>query len=102
MLRDPVSYHLVSKQSEGLFGAAIVQSGPVHRAGLNLDLVRPLSHYHNRYLDKIGCASSNKGEVMECLWKMPVSDLLLVDMSELQECNLGESLNLCRTLLVGR
>ena len=85
-----VSYHLVSRQSEGLFSAAIVQSGPLHRAGLNLDLVRPLSHYHNTYLDKVGCTSSNKSEAMECLRKKPLSDLLLVDMSELQECNLGE------------
>ena len=91
MQRDPVSYHLVSKQSEGLFGAAIVQSGPVHRAGLNLDLVRPLSHYHSSYVDKVGCASSNKSEVVECLRKMPMSDLLSVDMSELQQCNLGKS-----------
>ena len=85
-----VSYHLVSRQSEGLFSAAIVQSGPLHRAGLNLDLVRPLSHYHNMYLDKVGCTSSNKSEAMECLREKSVSDLLLVDMSDLQECNLGE------------
>ncbi len=35
-----VSYHLVSASSNGLFSAAIVQSGPIHRSGLNVDLNR--------------------------------------------------------------
>ena len=84
-----VSYHLVSEASEGLFSAAIVQSGPVHRAGLNLDLVRPLAHYHGKYAEKVGCESSSAAAI-DCLRGMPVSDLLLVDMAEFQECNLGE------------
>ena len=87
-----VSYHLVSKASEGLFSAAIVQSGPVHRAGLNLDLVRPLAHYHSKYVDKVGCASSAAAAAIDCLRAMSVADLLLVDMSEFQECNLGEEM----------
>ena len=50
-----VAYHMVAPESEGLFSAAILQSGSVHLSFLSMDHYKPLSHFHRQYAQKLGC-----------------------------------------------
>lgn len=71
-----VAYHLAAPESEGLFGAAIMQSGSVHMGFLSMDHYKPLSHFHRQYAAKLGCGEGlDTKSIADCLRKLEVSEL---------------------------
>ena len=72
-----VAYHLAAPESEGLFSAAILQSGSVPWNFLSMDHYKPLSHFHRQYARKIGCETTGKDSrsVTECLQKLDLAQL---------------------------
>ena len=70
-----VAYHLVAPDSEGLFSAAILQSGSVHMGFLSMDHYKPLSYFHRQYAQKLGCNDEDTKSMAECLRKMDITDL---------------------------
>ena len=50
-----VSYHLASRKSQGLFQAAIIQSGGLEVGGLKIDNFRSIVSLHKDYAADVGC-----------------------------------------------
>lgn len=83
-----VNSHLASpKGSEGLFSAAIVQSGPLVSTSNHLDDKRPMKEFHIEYAQSFGCKGKDSETLVKCLRKIKPHKLVH-NQTMFEECKL--------------
>ncbi|XP_059092886.1 juvenile hormone esterase-like isoform X2 [Tigriopus californicus] len=86
-----VMYHMATPGSDGLFSAAIAQSGSITGAAfLNFDKTRSLTHYHQQYTQGVGCPESlGAKEQRKCLESLDLATLM-DKLNMFEECSFME------------
>ena len=70
-----VSYHLTSRKSQGLFQAAIIQSGGLEVGGLKIDQFRSIVDLHRDYVEEVGCSFKDNDNIHDCLSSKSTKEL---------------------------
>merc|ERR1712226_715800 len=83
-----VNSHLASPdESEGLFSAAIIQSGAIMSPFNNLDITRPMTDFHKKYAEALGCTGEDPKSIVNCMNNISPKELIQ-QQKMFDECNL--------------
>ena len=80
--------HLKAPGSKGLFRAAIAMSGEDGRGKRNMAADKPMSEYHLKAVEEIGCKQADPMEKIRCLQAKDVGDLINITQIFDSDCNL--------------